>query len=78
MVLINLSTSTLQRGLVILAIFLTSLFSYWILAASAQLIKGLGQTGINVLTRLMGLLLAVISVQFVIDGIKAAFLQTLP
>jgi multiple antibiotic resistance protein len=40
--------------------------------------KGLGQTGINVLTRLMGLLLAVISVQFVIDGIKAAFLQAHP
>jgi multiple antibiotic resistance protein len=35
----------------------------------------LGQTGINVLTRLMGLLLAVISVQFVIDGIKEVFLQ---
>ena len=78
MVLINLSTSMLQRGLVILAIFLTSLFPYWILAASVHLMKGLGQTGINVLTRLMGLLLAVISVQFVIDGIKAAFLQTPP
>jgi multiple antibiotic resistance protein len=78
MVLINLSTSALQRGLVILAIFLTSLFCYLILAASVQLMRGLGQTGINILTRLMGLLLAVISVQFVIDGIKAAFLQTLP
>jgi small neutral amino acid transporter SnatA (MarC family) len=35
----------------------------------------LGQTGINGLTRLMGLLLAVTSVQFVIDGIKEVFLQ---
>ncbi len=75
MVLINLSTSITQRALVILAIFLTSLFTYLILRASGRVMGLLGQTGINVLTRLMGLLLAVISVQFVIDGIKEVFLQ---
>jgi len=74
MVLINLSTSPWHRVLVILAITLTGLFCYLILRASGRLLNLLGQTGINVLTRLMGLLLAVISVQFVIDGIKAAFL----
>jgi multiple antibiotic resistance protein len=74
MVLINLSTSLTQRALVILAIFLTCLFTYLILRASGRVLGVLGQTGINVLTRLMGLLLAVISVQFVIDGVKAAFL----
>jgi multiple antibiotic resistance protein len=75
MVLINLSTSPLQRALVILAIFLTCLLTYLILRASGRVLGLLGQTGINVLTRLMGLLLAVISVQFVIDGIKEVFLQ---
>ena len=35
----------------------------------------LGQTGINLLIRLMAPLLAIISVQFVIDGIKEVFLQ---
>jgi len=78
MVLINLSTSPLHRVLVILAIALTSLFCYLILRASGRLLNLLGQTGINVLTRLMGLLLAVISVQLVIDGIKAAFLGISP
>ena len=78
MVLINLSTSPLHRMLVILAIALTSLFCYLILRASGRLLNLLGQTGINVLTRLMGLLLAVISVQLVIDGIKAAFLGISP
>jgi multiple antibiotic resistance protein len=76
MVLINLSTSPWHRVLVILAITLTGLFCYLILRASGRLLNLLGQTGINVLTRLMGLLLAVISVQFVIDGIKAAFLTS--
>jgi len=33
----------------------------------------LGRTGVKVLTRIMGLLLAAISVQFVIDGIRGAF-----
>jgi multiple antibiotic resistance protein len=74
MVLINLSTSLAQRALVILAIFLTCLFTCLILRASGRVLALLGQTGINVLTRLMGLLLAVISVQFVIDGVKDAFL----
>jgi multiple antibiotic resistance protein len=74
MVLINLSPSPWHRVLVILAITLTGLFCYLILRASGRLLNLLGQTGINVLTRLMGLLLAVISVQFVIDGIKATFL----
>jgi multiple antibiotic resistance protein len=37
-------------------------------------VRYLGQIGINVLSRLMGLVLAAIAVQFVIDGIKAALM----
>ena len=75
MVLINLSKTLTQRVMVILAICLTSLACYWILRASGRLLQVLRQTGINALTRLMGLLLAVIAVQFVIDGIKEIFLE---
>lgn len=70
MVLINLSASFTQRMIVILAIILTSLCCYFIMKESGRLLRVLRKTGINVLTRLMGLLLAVIAVQFVIDGIK--------
>ncbi len=73
MVLINLSASLTQRIIVILAIVLTSFSCYFIIKESARLLRLLRQTGINVLTRLMGLLLAVIAVQFVIDGLKGVF-----
>lgn len=73
MVLINLSASFTQRAIVILSLFIISICCYWIFRQSGRLMNLLGQTGINVLMRLMGLLLAVISVQFVIDGIKGVW-----
>ena len=57
--------------LIILSIILVvSALTYFILKESQYLMKLCGQTGINILVRLMGLLLSVIAVQFAIDGIK--------
>jgi multiple antibiotic resistance protein len=44
---------------------------YLVLRAAPWITELLGQTGVNVLTRIMGLLLAVVAVQFVIDGVQA-------
>jgi multiple antibiotic resistance protein len=38
---------------------------------SGVLERLLGKTGINVVTRLLGMLLAALSVQFVLDGLRA-------
>jgi multiple antibiotic resistance protein len=47
----------------------------WLVFRAADRIAGLlGVTGNIVLTRLLGLLLAALAVQFVIDGVRAAFL----
>ncbi|HET7296482.1 MAG TPA: MarC family protein, partial [Gemmatimonadales bacterium] len=54
------------------AIALTALLCYWTLAAATRLEQRLGQTGMRILTRLMGLVLCAIAVQFIIDGIKMA------
>jgi multiple antibiotic resistance protein len=43
---------------------------YAALRSGEQLVGRFGQTGLNVMTRLMGLLVAVIGVQFVIDGLR--------
>ena len=41
------------------------------LQASGYLERAIGKTGINVITRLLGMLLAALSVQFVLDGLAA-------
>jgi multiple antibiotic resistance protein len=46
----------------------------WLVLRSAGYVAGaLGKTGLNVLSRMMGLLLAAVAVQFVIDGVHEAF-----
>ena len=46
------------------------LISFYVLAAASLVERRLGQTGMRILTRLMGLVLCAIAVQFIIDGIK--------
>lgn len=54
-------------------IFLTMGTALFTLSFAPQVIPYLGQIGINVMTRVMGLLLAAISMQFVIDAFREAF-----
>lgn len=53
----------------VLALLLTLVFIAFLLGGLIE--RLLGETGINVITRLFGMLLAALSVQFVIDGIRA-------
>jgi len=52
------------------AIALTSIAAYYTLAFGARIERALGETGIRVLMRLMGLVLAAMAVQFVLNGIS--------
>ncbi len=46
----------------------------WVLFRSAPvLVRFLGQTGINVITRIMGLILGALGIEFIINGVRAAF-----
>jgi multiple antibiotic resistance protein len=55
-------------AIVVACIAATSLISYVMLRAGPRINRVLGQTGVGVLGRIMGLMLAAIGVQFLFDG----------
>lgn len=62
---------TLEMKLVLLlAIVLVMILTFVILYSSSRIIKILGETGNNVLLRLMGLIMMVIAVEFFFSGLK--------
>jgi len=73
MVLALGAKSTAATITVYVSIVLTAAITYVVLSAASMVERRLGQTGMRILTRLMGLVLAAIAVQFIIDGIKLSF-----
>lgn len=62
---------TLEKKVVLVAsIFVVMLLTYLILFSSSKIIKVLGETGNNVMMRLMGLIVMVIAVEFFFSGLK--------
>jgi MarC family membrane protein len=67
---------TITHGVVVYgAIVITALISYITLRLGERLVAVMGQTGIKVMTRIMGLLLAAVATQFILTGIRDAFLH---
>jgi multiple antibiotic resistance protein len=58
--------------IILAAIGASSAISYVVLAAADRVSSYLHQTGIRILTRMMGLLLTAIAVQFILNGLKDA------
>ncbi len=69
MVLMGQSRAWWQAAPIFLSILVTSIASYYILSAGGRLLGRLGETGVRILMRLMGLVLAAMAVQFVLNGI---------
>ena len=69
MVLMGQSQSWWQAAPVFAAIAITALASAMILSGASRVRVVLGETGIRILMRLMGLVLTAIAVQFVINGL---------
>jgi multiple antibiotic resistance protein len=58
-----------QTASIYVSIFLVVLIAWVVLSAAPYLVRRLGQTGMNIFTRVMGLLVMVIGAQFVINGV---------
>ena len=58
-----------EMGAILGSIALTSLASYWVLAGAGRVLKVLGETGIRVLVRVMGLLLVALAMQYFVNGL---------
>ncbi len=56
-----------------LGILLLSALVWLTLRASSWIAKHLGETGINIFSRIMGLILAAIAIEFIANGIKGLF-----
>ncbi len=66
-----------EKAVLIGGIFLVLLLTYLILLSSSKILKVLGNTGKNVLMRLMGLIVMVIAVEFFFSGLKPILIDIL-
>jgi multiple antibiotic resistance protein len=58
-----------QMGAILGSIAITSLVSYWVLAGAGRVRRVMGETGIRVLVRVMGLLLVALAMQYFVNGL---------
>ena len=58
-----------EMGAILGSITLTSLVSYWVLAGASRVRQVMGETGIRILVRIMGLLLVALAMQFFVNGL---------
>jgi multiple antibiotic resistance protein len=58
-----------EMGAILGSIALTCLVSYWVLAGAGRVRAVMGETGIRILVRIMGLLLVALAMQFFVNGL---------
>jgi multiple antibiotic resistance protein len=69
MVLVGQVTTAWQMGAIVGCIAFTALVSYFVLAGASRVRGFLGETGIRILVRIMGLLLVALAMQFFVNGL---------
>ena len=58
-----------EMGAILGSIAVTCLVSYWVLAGAGRVRLVMGETGIRILVRIMGLLLVALAMQFFVNGL---------
>ena len=70
MVLMSRAAGAVSVAAVVISIVITMAASYFLLRGASLVQRVLGQSGVSVLQRVMGLLLAAIAVQFIAEGAR--------
>ena len=72
LVLVTLAGGRREKLAVVFAAYASALAAAWIcMRLSTQMLRVIGTTGIHVVTRLFGILLSALAVQFVLNGLAA-------
>lgn len=74
-ILMEGSDTVIKKVILIAAIFLVMLLTYFIFKSSNKITNKLGETGNKVMMRLMGLIVMVIAVEFFFSGLKPIILN---
>lgn len=69
----NHATDWLQWSLLVAGILANTIIAWAFLRYSTVLHRWLGQTGVNVISRLMGMILVAMAVQFMANGVRGLF-----
>ena len=69
MVLVGQVNTAWQMTAIVGCIAFTALVSYWVLAGAGRVRTFMGETGIRILVRIMGLLLVALAMQFFVNGL---------
>lgn len=70
MVLVGQAQSKWQMAAILISIALTALICYLVLGHSNIVVRALGETGIRILVRVMGLLLVALAAQYFVNGLS--------
>lgn len=77
MVLMTQAREPIYVGAVFAAIVVVLSITFVVLSAAPHVLRFFGQTGLNVMTRIMGLLVTVIAVQYIVDGARPILTEIL-
>ena len=67
------TSSLIERGVVLAALGLNLVLCLAVFLAAGPIVRALGDSIVGALTRILGVILAALSVQLLIDGVKGAF-----
>lgn len=63
----------LQMSAILIAGLLISIFCYLALMAAGRISRLLGDTGLNIMSRIMGMLLAAVSIEIIVNALRSLF-----